>query len=51
MTNEAPIFEIPDTVKARAFVNRNPKFADAFQKLLDLSNKCFGAKLQPEESD
>ncbi|HEY4904039.1 MAG TPA: DUF5677 domain-containing protein [Candidatus Sulfotelmatobacter sp.] len=48
MTNEAPMFEIPDTLKARAYVGRNPKFPDAFIKLLDLSNKCFGRQFNPK---
>ncbi len=46
MTNEAPMFEIPDTLKARAYVGRNPKFPDALIKLLD--HKCFGRQLNPK---
>jgi hypothetical protein len=49
MTGETskPIFEIPDTVKARAFFARNPQFPDAIQRLFDTGNKCFGRNPRP----
>src|SRR5581483_5604779 len=50
MKNETPnpTFEIPDTAKTRAFAARSPRFFPAFEKLLGLSNKCFGRQFSPK---
>jgi len=43
------IFEIPDTVKSRAFAARNPQFPAALLKLIETANKCFGRDPRPKD--
>ena len=35
-------FEFGETDQANAFFDRNPKYLPAFERLMALSNKCFG---------
>lgn len=43
------VFEIPDTVKSRAFAARNPLLPAALLKLLETANKCFGRDPSPKD--
>jgi hypothetical protein len=43
-------FEIPDTVKSRAFAAHHPQFLAAFLKLFETANKCFARDPHPKNS-
>jgi hypothetical protein len=43
-------FEIPDTVKSRAFAARNWQFLAALPKLLETADKCFGRDPRPKDA-
>src|SRR5712691_11597100 len=36
------LFEFGQTDQNKAFFDRHPKFYPAFERLMDLANKCFG---------
>jgi len=41
-------FEFGQTTQSEAFFDRNPKFYPAFERLMALTNKCFGRSFQPK---
>lgn len=41
-------FEFGQTTQSEAFFDRHPKFYPAFERLMALTNKCFGRSFQPK---
>ncbi len=40
-------FEFGQTVQSEAFLDRNPKFMPAFERLITVANQCFGREMKP----